>query len=125
MSLTSEFPLANNVLLLKTVLQEQQRELTHAIDKTQKEIRALADSGPGDVLDESCDNASREAVFTTYTRNHTHLRQVEVALKRIATGEFGLCAVCGGDIGLKRLQALPWANNCIKCQEKSEQGRVQ
>ena len=125
MSLTSEFPLANNVLLLRTVLQEQQRELTDAIGKTQKEIRALGNSGPGDVLDESCDNASKEAVFTTYTRNRTHLRKVEIALGRMATGEFGVCAACGGDIGLKRLQALPWANNCIKCQEKSERGRIQ
>jgi DnaK suppressor protein len=126
MSLTSEFPFASNVfLLLKSDLREQHSELTRAIDRTHKEIRALADSGPGDVIDESCGNCSKEAIFTTYSQNRTQLRKVEAALERIATGDFGICAACGGAIGLKRLQALPWANNCIECQEQSEQGRVQ
>lgn len=125
MSLTSELPVSKLLLLFKTDLRKQQSELTRVIDRTDKEIRALADSGPGDVIDESCGNSSKEAMFTTYTENRKQLRRVEAALERIATGEFGICAVCGGAIGLKRLQALPWANRCIDCQEQSEQGRVQ
>ena len=100
----------------------QQRELARAIGKAQKEIRALADSGSSDVVDDSCGTASKEAIFTRYSQNRTQLRKVELALKRISTGEFGICAVCEGPIGLKRLQAIPWANNCIECQEQSEQG---
>jgi len=124
MSMTSHF--AENVLLLfKKGIWEQQRELARAIGKAQKEIRALADSGSGDVVDDSCGNASKEAIFTSYSQNRTQLRKIELALKRISTGEFGICAVCEGPIGLKRLQAIPWANNCIECQEQSEQGRVQ
>lgn len=126
MSVSSELPLTSKVFLLfKGDLREQQSELTRAIDRIHKEIRALADSGPGDVVDESCGNSSKEAMFTAYTENRRQLRKVEAALERIATGEFGICAVCGATIGLKRLRALPWANKCIECQEQSEQGRVQ
>lgn len=126
MSLTSEFPLTGNALLLfKSDLLEQHSELTRALGKAQKEIRALADSGAADVVDESCGNASREAIFSTYSQNRTQLRKVEAALKRISAGEFGICADCGGTIGHKRLQAIPWTNNCIECQQQSEQGRVQ
>jgi RNA polymerase-binding transcription factor len=126
MSLTSDFPFASNVLLLfKSNLQGQYSELTRAIDSTHKEIRTLADSGPGDVIDEFSGSSSKEAVFATHSRNRTQFRKVEAALERLATGDFGICAACGGAIGLKRLQALPWANNCIECQEQSEQGRVQ
>ena len=125
MNLTSETSLANNVLLLfKSGLLEQQRELARAIDKAQKEIRAIADSGPGDVVDDSCGNASKEAVFASYSQNRIQLRKVEFALERISTGEFGICAACDGAIGLKRLQAIPWTNHCIECQEQSEQSRV-
>jgi len=125
MSFTSHSLLPDNVLLLfKSDLWEQQRELAHAIDRTEKEIRALADLGSGDVVDDSSDNASKEAVFASYSQNRVRLRRVELALKRISTGDFGICADCGGTIGLKRLQALPWANNCIECQAQSEQGRV-
>ena len=126
MSLTSEFPFSNHVLtLIKSGLKQQQRELACAIDKTQEEIRTLADFGPGDVVDECLGNSAKEAVFTTYTRNRTQLRKIEVALHRISTGDFGVCAVCGGEIGLKRLQAVPWANNCVECQEQSERNRGQ
>jgi DnaK suppressor protein len=125
MSLMSQSPLATNVLLLfESDLRDQQRELMHAIDRAQKEIRALADSESGDVVDDSCGNASKEAMFASCSKNRTQLRKVELALQRISTGDFGICAVCEGLIGLKRLQAIPWANNCIECQEQSEQGRV-
>jgi DnaK suppressor protein len=125
MSLTSHFPLAGNVLLLfKGDLLEQQRELMHAINRAQTEIHALADSKSGDVIDDCSGNASKEAIFANYGKNWAKLRKIELALKRISTGDFGICAICEGPIGLKRLQALPWANNCIECQEQSEQARV-
>ena len=126
MSLTSEFSFTSNALLVfKSDLREQHNQLTRAIDKTHREIRALADSGPGDFIDESCGNSSKEAIFATYSQSRTQLRKVEDALERMATGEFGICAACGGAISIKRLQALPSATNCIECQEQSEQGRVQ
>jgi len=125
MSFMSQSPLATNVLLLfETGLRDQQRELARAIEKSQKEIRALADSGPGDVIDDSFGNACKENMLASYCQNRTLLRKVELALKRISMGDFGLCDACGDTISHKRLQALPWATNCIECQEQSEQGRV-
>ena len=125
MSVTSDLSLTGNVLLLfKTDLQQEQEELTHAIDKSHNEMRALGDREPGDVIDQSCGNSSKEAMFAVYSQNRTQLRKVQAALRRIATGEFGICTVCGAAIGLKRLQALPWTNNCIECQEQSENERV-
>ena len=125
MSVTSESPLRRKALLLfKNDLQEQRYELTRAMGKIQQEIRALADLLPGDVIDASSGNSCKEAVFATYSHNRNQLRRVEAALERIATGEFGICDVCGDAITLKRLQALPWANKCIECQEQSEQERI-
>ena len=125
MSLISQSPLADHVLLLfKRDLREQQRKLMHAIGRADKDIRALADYASGDAVDDSCGNASKEAMFAGYSKNRVQLRKVELALQRISSGDFGICAVCEGLIGFKRLQAIPWASNCIECQEQSEQGRV-
>lgn len=125
MSFISQSPLATNALLLfETDLRDQQRELSRAIEKGHKEIRALADSGPGDAMDDSCGNACKENILASYSHNRTLLRKVELALKRISTGDFGICVACGDSIGLKRLQAVPWATNCIACQEQSEQARI-
>src|SRR5258708_31475230 len=82
MSFTSHSPSADTVLLLfKSGLLEQQRELARAIDSARKEIREVADSGPCDVVDDSCGNASKEAVFAGDSHNRTHLRNVQLALE--------------------------------------------
>jgi DnaK suppressor protein len=44
----------------------------------------------------------------------------EEALRRLATGEYGLCADCGQPISLARLRALPFAIRCLSCQERLE-----
>lgn len=125
MSSMSQTPLATNVLLLfESGLRDQQRELARAVERSRKEMRALADSGPGDVIDDSSGNACKENMLASYSHNRTLLRKVELALKRISMGDFGICTACGDTIGLKRLQALPWATNCIACQEQSELVRV-
>ena len=48
--------------------------------------------------------------------------QAPQAVERIQHGSFGECAECGGDIEPKRLEAIPWARYCVKCQEAREQG---
>jgi DnaK suppressor protein len=47
----------------------------------------------------------------------TLLREVEEALRRIEHGTYGLCQECGEPISAKRLQAVPWAKFCVRCQE--------
>jgi DnaK suppressor protein len=49
------------------------------------------------------------------------LQQVDAALKRIESDEYGLCQMCDEPIALLRLQAQPHTANCIVCQSKQEQ----
>jgi len=46
------------------------------------------------------------------------LREISGALARIQEGTFGTCPECEEPISAKRLDALPWARYCVKCQEK-------
>ncbi len=112
------------VLLFKSDLRQQHRELTRAIDKIEREIRTLPDYERADVIDDASGNSSVDALFTTNSYHHIRLRRVEAALDRIVTGDFGICAGCGKPISLKRLRALPWANTCIDCQQEWESGRT-
>ena len=41
--------------------------------------------------------------------------EIERALERLDDGSYGLCADCGGEIAPERLEALPWATQCISC----------
>ncbi len=42
-------------------------------------------------------------------------QQIHAAIARIDDGTYGECATCGKAIGEKRLQALPYATQCMDC----------
>jgi RNA polymerase-binding transcription factor DksA len=42
------------------------------------------------------------------------LREIDLALKRIADGSYGLCVICGKPIAKARLEVMPHARHCIK-----------
>lgn len=56
-------------------------------------------------------------------RAEQHLAAVDAALRRIDEGRFGLCRRCGRPIADERLEALPWAAECIDCQRLEDRGR--
>lgn len=51
--------------------------------------------------------------------------RIENALTNIATGTYGYCEECGGEIGFERLKAQPTATRCIDCQTRHEQNYAQ
>jgi DnaK suppressor protein len=52
------------------------------------------------------------------------LREVEEALSRVGTDEYGVCRECGEEISAKRLAAVPWAKFCVTCQDLMSQRRA-
>lgn len=48
------------------------------------------------------------------------VKQVNLALRRLAEGAYGFCADCGEEIGVERLRSLPFALRCRDCQEAWE-----
>ena len=46
--------------------------------------------------------------------------QVELALRRLAEAEYGICTQCEENIGFARLTARPEATVCIACLKQSE-----
>ena len=50
--------------------------------------------------------------------DYRQLRMVEEALDRLNAGDYGICPACDQPIAEKRLQALPWARYCVRCEEE-------
>jgi DnaK suppressor protein len=44
--------------------------------------------------------------------------QVNAALKRLDEGTYGTCSSCGKPIPPERLEALPFADQCVACKSK-------
>ncbi len=47
---------------------------------------------------------------------------VRAALDRMDSGDYGVCASCGRPIPQARLEALPYAIRCVRCEEQRESG---
>lgn len=45
--------------------------------------------------------------------------EIEDALRRWETGEYGVCADCGRGIPIARLRVRPFAARCVSCAEKA------
>lgn len=76
------------------------------------------------VLDEG-DEASAEAevsmLYRLRDRERYLFKKIDKALEKIEDGTFGTCEECGDDIGVKRLEARPVTDLCVKCKEDEEQ----
>ena len=57
----------------------------------------------------------------TQRRRQVQLKLVEVALKRITSGEYGICIACEDDINPRRLEFDLTASLCIACASAREQ----
>jgi DnaK suppressor protein len=74
----------------------------------------------GDSADAAVDTANDEISTQLAELESRELGQIEVALKRIESGEYGRCEFCGEKIAEARLNALPYTSTCIECQRESE-----
>lgn len=63
----------------------------------------------------------RDTAFAMQEHNMAELEAVELALQRIASGEYGRCQLCDVEIPITRLLAFPSAMRCMPCQIAAEQ----
>jgi len=60
--------------------------------------------------------AQQMALETARRRQH-ELAKLEGALRRIESGEYGYCLVCGEEIDVRRLSVAPTSTRCVTCVE--------
>lgn len=58
---------------------------------------------------------SQQMAQETRRRRQSELEQVEGALRRIASGDYGYCFKCDEEMDLKRLEANPTLTRCMHC----------
>ena len=72
------------------------------------------------MADHGTDAMEKEKSQLLAQRGGDYIEYLHEALQRIAEGTFGLCRICGGEIGRARLEAVPTATQCINCKSKRE-----
>jgi DnaK suppressor protein len=103
----------------KTLLTDQLEELQRKADGTVSDLLLLSVHS-ADPLDSSAMDADRSFTLRIRDRESKLINKIKAALDRIEEGEYGVCDMCGEDIGVARLRARPVTTFCIRCKTKLE-----
>ena len=107
----------------RTHLERDIASLEESTAAIKEELKLSGESCANPLMDaldsakDECDLKSRIRVHNHATANISELRH---ALRRVASGNFGFCAACGGAIEPGRLEVRPASELCVICQEDRE-----
>ena len=113
---------AKEVEAYKRLLRAKEQELIHSIAKIEVDGRETSDVDTQDPVDKANGSLAKEYFFRESDYDRAILGLVQAALGRVESGEFGACVACGQIVEKKRLEAVPWARHCIRCQRLQDKG---
>jgi DnaK suppressor protein len=113
---------AKEVEAYKRLLRAKEQELIHSIAKIEVDGRETSDVDTQDPVDKANGSIAKEYFFQQGDYDRAILGLVQAALGRAEGGEFGACVACGQPVEKKRLEAVPWARHCIRCQGLQDKG---
>jgi len=105
---------------IKDILVEMKKEILEALQERVNSSNINEQREIGDVFDDADLEQSREFNILLTAREKQKVQQIEAALQKMGTGNYGLCEECGEEIPIGRLKALPFATLCVKCKSKQE-----
>lgn len=108
------------ILNMRQILIKRRDALRKALAGDLSLLRELRAQASGDVVDAALDSAQDEISSQLAEVESRELARIEYALERMRNGQFGVCEGCGANIPMARLNALPYATYCIKCQREAE-----
>ena len=73
-----------------------------------------------DEMDLASSEYMQSFTFRLRGRERVFLQKIEKAIKKLDEGEFGVCEDCEEPISIKRLEARPETELCIRCKEDQE-----
>jgi len=104
--------------------ERRRQQLTRALTEVAESLHVrdgLVIENAADYLDQVRLLAERDLASQTLTRQFEQLQQITSAIERLDSGEYGVCESCEEKIPARRLDALPWAVRCVRCQELFDQ----
>jgi RNA polymerase-binding protein DksA len=113
-------PLTAEMIQVRERLQQMLSELRKDIDH---EVRGASDrdlAHINDTSDMASDAAEGDLALRIAESETVEAGEIERAIEKIDNGTYGSCEICNKTIGADRLQFLPFATMCIKCQELAE-----
>lgn len=106
---------------VQDVLAAERETTAERLAALERDLEGIVESGRLVATDDEHDP---EGATIAFERSQTgafiedarkHLADLDSALERIATGEYGICEKCAQPIAAERLMVRPTAKTCISC----------
>ncbi|MFP6797417.1 MAG: RNA polymerase-binding protein DksA [Pseudomonadales bacterium] len=101
------------------ILMQWRQGLMGEVDRTMNHMQDEASNFP-----DPADRAAQEEEFSielkTRDRERKLIKKIDQTVGRIEIEDYGYCDTCGIEVGLRRLEARPTANQCIDCKSRDE-----
>jgi DnaK suppressor protein len=97
----------------RILLEEKRQELVKRLSQRRAEVTREPETD-----DEGADaiqNVVKDMTFSAMEREVRTIAEIDLSLRRIASGEYGICGSCGEKIPVVRLRAIPWTRVCVEC----------
>ena len=103
----------------RNLLIEWKQALMEEVERTMHHMQDEASNFP-----DPNDRATQEEEFAlelrTRDRERKLIKKIHESLTMLESGDYGYCEICGGEIGIQRLEARPTATLCIDCKTLAE-----
>ena len=98
-------------------LQTRYDEIQMRLGKIRRDVQHKNEPLQADFAEQATERENDEVLDALDHSIQNEMRQIQVTLKRLDAGEYGVCERCEKKIPLKRLAALPHASRCVACAE--------
>lgn len=93
---------------------EYLKDVSYKIQKGIKEMGTLKLQENADIISAQTQIRVQDSMVSQHLNE---MKDIESSLRKFNSGEYGICEMCEGDIGIERLNAKPHARFCINCRE--------
>lgn len=94
-------------------------ELRERIQRIQADLGRVREPLPRDSTDAAIVLENDEVLQAIAATATLELRHIEHALERLDAGGHGVCEKCASDIGDARLELVPYATRCERCERSA------
>jgi DnaK suppressor protein len=117
----------DQVSKFREILIEKRSLLMSQVERLQKDVAESTEAtenskSPLNSAENASDTYEQDFAFMSMESEEELLRKIDRALQRLREAKYGQCEECEKEINPERLDALPWATMCVKCQELEERG---
>ncbi len=110
------------VRVFRDKLLDRRDSLVGQVQQAELYSRERDSEATQDPADMAANAYTKELLVSMSDNDRRLLNLIDEALDRMEDSGFGKCVRCGTPLPEKRLEAVPWARHCVKCQELQERG---